>query len=76
VLVVREPPGFRHGRVTVDLAALLGAHLRASGDAQVLVAETGFKLASDPDTVRGPDLAVVSALRRRPQPTPRGDRSP
>ena len=71
VLVVREPPGFRHGRVTVDLATQLGAHLRATGAAQVLVVETGFKLASDPDTVRGPDLAVVNR-RRLPDPEPTG----
>lgn len=70
-LVVREPPGFRHGRVTVDLSARLGAHLRATGARQTLVVESGFKLASDPDTVRGPDLAVVNR-DRIPDPEPIG----
>jgi len=70
-LLVREPPGFRHGRVTVDLAARLGAYLRETGAAQVLVVETGFKLASDPDTVRGPDLAVINRARI-PDPEPTG----
>src|SRR2546426_9669926 len=70
-LVVREPPGYTHGRVTVNLAVRLAAHLEASGGLQVLVAETGFTLARNPDTVRGPDLAV---LRRDqvPVPEPRG----
>ncbi len=70
-LVVREPPGYTHGRVTVNLAVRLAAHLEARGGLQVLVAETGFTLARNPDTVRGPDLAV---LRRDqvPVPEPRG----
>ena len=70
-LVVREPPGYTHGRVTVNLAVRLAAHLEATGALQVLVAETGFTLATNPDTVRGPDLAV---LRRDqvPVPEPRG----
>src|SRR5216117_3163356 len=70
-LVVREPPGYTHGRVTVNLAVRLAAHLEATGARQVLVAETGFTLATNPDTVRGPDLAV---LRRDqvPVPEPRG----
>src|SRR2546421_8034259 len=70
-LVVREPPGYTHGRVTVNLAVRLAAHLEASGGLQVLVAETGFTLGKNPDTVRGPDLAV---LRRDqvPVPEPRG----
>src|SRR3989442_10324738 len=70
-LVVREPPGYTHGRLTVNLAVRLAAHLEASGGLQVLVAETGFTLGKNPDTVRGPDLAV---LRRDqvPVPEPRG----
>ena len=71
VLVVREPPGFRHGRLTVDLAARLSAHLRATAAAQVLVVESGFHLARDPDTVRGPDIAVISR-DRLPVPEPTG----
>jgi len=70
-LVVREPPGFRHGRVTMELASRLQAHLKATDAAQVLVTESGFALARNPDTVRGPDLAVVSR-DRIPSPEPRG----
>lgn len=60
VLVVREPPGFRHGRIAANLTARLVAHIGAAGAAQVVVGEAGFKLATAPDTVRGPDVAVVS----------------
>ena len=36
-----------------------------------MVGEAGFKLATDPDTVRGPDLAVISR-QRIPDPEPSG----
>ena len=71
VLVVREPPGFRHGRLTVDLAARLSVHLQATEAAQVLVVESGFHLARDPDTVRGPDIALIGR-DRLPVPEPTG----
>jgi Uma2 family endonuclease len=70
VLVVREPPGLRHGRVTTELAARLAPHVRAAGLGQVYV-ESGFKLTSDPDTVRGPDIAFI-AQARLPDPEPTG----
>ena len=70
VLVVREPPGLPHGRIAVELAAALVAHVRANGLGRVYV-ESGFKLAANPDTVRGPDLAFISQSRI-PDPEPRG----
>ena len=70
VLVVREPPGLRHGRIVTYLAGLLVTHVRSNGLGQVY-AETGFKLASDPDTVRGPDISFI-ALARLPDPEPVG----
>jgi len=70
VLVVREPPGLRHGRVAVALAAQLVAHVRAHDLGQVYV-EAGFTLARDPDTVRGPDVAFISRARL-PEPEPVG----
>jgi len=62
VLVVRELPGLRHARVAVDLTLRLGAHVRAAGLGRVY-AEAGFKLASNPDTVRAADVAFVSSER-------------
>ena len=70
VLIVREPPGLPHGRIAVELAAALVTHVRANGLGRVYV-ESGFKLGSNPDTVRGPDLAFISQ-RRIPDPEPRG----
>lgn len=61
--VVREPaPGPAHGRLAARLAVRLGTFVEntASG---VVLADTGFLLARDPDTVRAPDLSFVSADR-------------
>lgn len=71
VLMVRELPGFTHGRVTANLGTRLGAHIENTAANQVLLAETGFKVARDPDTVRGPDLAVLHRDRLA-VPEPRG----
>jgi len=71
VLVVREPAGYRHGRVSMELALLLARHVKETGAGQVVSAETGFKLMSDPDTVRAPDVAFISR-ERLPDPQTRG----
>jgi Uma2 family endonuclease len=41
------------------LHSLLGHHILQNGLGQVFVAETGFLLAHDPDTVRAPDIAFI-----------------
>ena len=69
-LVVREPPGLRHGRIAMEIGAALAAHVRANQLGRVYV-ESGFKLMSNPDTVRGPDVAFVSESRL-PEPEPVG----
>jgi len=71
VLVVREPPGYRHGEVTARLAKALMDHTDAHDLGRVLVGDAGFKLATDPDTVRGPDLAFIRR-DRVPHPSPAG----
>src|SRR5881628_3691553 len=58
VLVVREPAGSRHGLVTMNLGAELAVYVKQTGAGGVYAAETGFKLTTNPDTVRAPDLAV------------------
>jgi Uma2 family endonuclease len=63
VLVVREPPGGRHGFVAMNLGAELAVHVKRIGAGAVFAAETGFKLATDPDTVRAPDVAFVARER-------------
>jgi Uma2 family endonuclease len=67
VLSVREPSGFRHGRVTTDLFIRLSDHVRATGIGHVFAAELGYKLESDPDTVRAPDVSFI-AQERLPDP--------
>lgn len=71
VLVVREPAGYRHGAVAVNLTLALGNFAQAHGLGRLLAAETGFKLSSNPDTVRAPDVAFVRA-ERIPEPPPAG----
>jgi Uma2 family endonuclease len=71
VMVVREPPGFRHGVVAFAIAARIGAFVHAHGLGVVVAAETGFKLFSDPDTVRAPDVGFIQR-DRVPDPLPRG----
>ena len=71
VLVVREPPGFRHGEITVRLASALMIHVDAHNLGRVVGGDAGFKLQSDPDTVRGADIAFVSR-ERLPERSPVG----
>jgi Uma2 family endonuclease len=65
-LIVREPPGYLHGDVTMRLSILLGFYAHERGLGRVLAAETGFKLQSDPDTVRAADIAFISRERVPP----------
>jgi len=70
-LVVREPAGGRHGRVTMRVTVPLANFVEEHGLGQVYAAETGFKLGSDPDTVRAPDVAFIVEARV-PEEEPRG----
>ncbi len=71
VLVVREPASFRHGVVSAALTKLLAQHVDSHSLGRVVAAETGFRLAADPDTVRAPDVAFVRQ-ERLPDPDARG----
>lgn len=62
-LVVREPPGTWHGAIAATLAYLLSDFVRRHGLGTVFAQDTGFKIASDPDTVRAPDVAFVGRER-------------
>ena len=65
-----SPVGFQHGRVVIDFGARLNAHSRTHKLGAVLT-EVGFKLRSNPDTVRAPDLAFIRQ-DRIPSVDPRG----
>ena len=60
-LVVREPPGTRHGVIAANLTAHLSNFVRQRGLGAVCAQDTGFKIATDPDTVRAPDVAFLGA---------------
>ena len=57
-----SPVGWQHGRIVIHLATLLNRHVE-DHNLGVVVTEVGFKLASNPDTVRAPDLAFVRQER-------------
>jgi Uma2 family endonuclease len=60
----RMPPaGSEHGAISINIALVVGQFVKAHNLGVVFGAETGFKIASDPDTVRAPDLAFVRRER-------------
>lgn len=59
-----SPSGWEHGEVVVNITLLLGHYVKINKLGFCGGAETGFKIASDPDTVRAPDLAFVGRERR------------
>ena len=63
VLVVREPPSSWHGRLAARLLFRLGQHVYPAGAGELFGQDTGFLIQRDPDTVRAPDVAFVSAAR-------------
>lgn len=62
---IREmsPAGHEHGRIAMRVGSRLDQHVEANGLGTVYAAETGFTIASDPDTVRAPDAAFVRRER-------------
>lgn len=73
VPMVREPAGYVHGRVTMNLTARLVLFLdryAAGPRGQLIAADTGFTLATGPDTVRSPDIAYFRPGRAPSPETP------
>src|SRR5262245_11514581 len=69
-VIKMSPVGFEHGRIVQRFGARLHRYVEEH-HLGAIVNEVGFKLASNPDTVRGPDIAFVR-LDRIPKPDPRG----
>ncbi len=61
-VVMAPPPGFRHGRVQVQVASKLNDYAVSTKRGRVAV-ETGVVTERGPDTVRGPDISYWSAER-------------
>jgi Uma2 family endonuclease len=73
-LIRMSPAADKHGEVTMDLAGPLHGYVKSNNLGKVYAAETGFKIESDPDTVRAPDIAFVSNDRLKHTGTPRSYR--
>ncbi len=63
VLLKMAPAGREHGVLAMRIGWRLAQHVEANDLGEVLAAETGFRLSSDPDTVRAPDVAFVRLER-------------
>ena len=57
------PAGMRHGYLANRVAWRLTQHVEAHKLGYVCTAEPGFRLASNPDTVRAPDVAFIGQER-------------
>jgi Uma2 family endonuclease len=58
-LSMMSPAGGRHGRIALRINKLLAIHVDDHALGATFAAETGFKIAVNPDTVRAPDGAFV-----------------
>ena len=63
VLHETMPAGVKHGEVVAALLAMLWMHIRPGRIGRVFGSDTGVILETNPDTVREPDIAFVSAER-------------
>jgi Uma2 family endonuclease len=63
-----SPPKPEHGEVTGNAALPLLLYSKQTDLATVFLNDTGFWLERDPDTVRGPDIAVALAANLPPRP--------
>jgi Uma2 family endonuclease len=62
-LIMMSPAGSEHGWVVANVTAPLTVFVKQHSLGRVFGAETGFRIAHDPDTVRAPDVAFVTAQR-------------
>lgn len=70
-IIRMSPVGVLHGGVTAGLLAMLVQHAKAY-NLGLVATEVGFKLATNPDTVRAPDIAFVRRDRLPATGLPRG----
>ena len=62
-LIRMAPAGSEHGKLAMRVGWRLAQYVEAHQLGEVFAAGTGFHLASNPDTVRAPDVAFVSRRR-------------
>jgi Uma2 family endonuclease len=61
-----SPAGADHGSIGAEIIASLAAHVKKHRLGKVYNSDTGFRISRNPDTVRAPDTAFVSAARAVP----------
>lgn len=71
-LLSMSPGGSEHGAIALRISTLLDQFVTANGLGLAFVAETGFLLARDPETVRAPDFAFVCKERLPASGLPQG----
>lgn len=59
-LRVMSPSGWQHGKVVIRLSTRLDSFVEQHDLGVVFGAETGFRIASNPDTVRAPDISFIA----------------
>lgn len=62
-LIVRDPPGAYHGQIAAKLLYVLGDRVYRARLGVLFAQDTGFKIESNPDTVRAPDVAFLATER-------------
>lgn len=72
VLHTMSPAGWDHGVIASALHLLISQFVRDHHLGVTLIAETGFLLAREPDTVMAPDTAFIRADRVPPRELQRG----
>jgi len=62
-LVKMSPAGGEHGDLAFEFGRLIGNFVAEQKLGKVFAAETGFRLETNPDTVRAPDVAFIASDR-------------
>jgi Uma2 family endonuclease len=62
-LIMMSPAGSEHGMIVAEIAGILRDFVKPRALGVILGAETGFRVASNPDTVLAPDVAFIRADR-------------
>ena len=62
-LIMMSPAGSKHGMIALRIGGLLLDFVEPRGLGVVVGAETGFRIADNPDTVRAPDVAMIRKER-------------
>ena len=71
LIEMSPPPGYEHGSMIMRLAVQIANYALANDLGEVLAAETGFRIARNPDTVRAADIAFITKAHRPTKP-PKG----